>query len=218
MTQFKTYWTELNNYLWLGNKIFLLYLWPHFPNLSFNSRSCSKLNRKRSMAPSPMASTNGHGSSLEPSAKKVCARNTSCAVDESRLKNGNSTNGHSKASDNDVEDVTMAEDVSDAKVVETSPVTSRRGRPPRVTRQSSSKTDEDSSSEGRTPTRASARLRKSKKWDLKSPKIYALRDFQVLSVLLEERKQPFFCHFIQPSWLIHYDTKDCDSKRFPTFS
>ena len=110
----------------------------------------SKINRKRSISQSPM-STNGNG--REPSAKKVCARESShpaAAVVKNAHTNG-TKNGHSAVSD----DVTMCDgDANDEN--------SSRGRSSRLSRQSS-KTDDESSNESRTPTRASARLRSTKK-------------------------------------------------------
>jgi hypothetical protein len=104
----------------------------------------------------------------EPSAKKVCARDAATAVTPKVVtSNGTKQNGHSTPSKHGddapmAEDVPMADAVGDASNGDAASSPGRRGRPPRAPRSASRTTDEETDS--RTPpTRASARLRSSRK-------------------------------------------------------
>ena len=114
--------------------------------------------------------TNSPMTCAEPSAKKVCARDAATATAvTSKVVTSNSTkqNGHSTPSKHGddapmAEDVPMADAVGDASNGDAASSPGRRGRQPRAPQSASRTTDEETDS--RTPpTRASARLRSSRK-------------------------------------------------------
>jgi hypothetical protein len=149
----------------------------------------------------------------------VCARDAATATAvTSKVVTSNSTkqNGHSTPSKHG-DDAPMAEDVPMADAVgDAASSPGRRSRQPRAPQSASRTTDEETDS--RTPpTRASARLRSSRKWvdqNLSKQKTFNECVFRVKKFFLPT----IFCHFSLPTDNIWYKRlRYKRNKLFPFF-